>query len=630
MKNPENVKAKTRFRVLFAGFLMCVLGSSLVAKPEALIFAFKSESLEEFERNAAVAQELGATHMMISNNLPLATWQMDPPGDPYPAWYIHQIDFLKIFPPPELRPYVNLDHAREVAEILEARCRILRKYGLKALWNSNFPQVLPEAFFVENPHLRGPRVDQPNRSRTARFSICMDREESLRLYRESLQMFLQACPEVDTMDFLTTDSGSGFCWVPGLYPGGNGPAWCEHRSMADRVVGALENLQDGARELGLNLSINVNQIGPRQWMRPSFPEPMEIVRKLPPGLGLNGLEGPEGRKFMDSEGPSGWQSSFSPVVGIFLPEIRSRSSLHEAPRRMVRFGGPSVQDTYVRFHRMQRSLAPGSSILDQYTLLRRFAVEAVGEELADDLLELWTRLLDVEKRLDTLNFGSVLFMGGVLNRWINRPMIPFPDELPAETKRYYSNYLFQAKGEAQANNLIDIQAMRMFEGWGAKMLVQRVMETTIPDVEQARDIAKKVSEQVGDPEKKKEWLTLAHRLEALECLLRTADNMVAYQAYLDRVKGRGLSPDPNPPLGEERTWERRDIMRIARNEIDNMVRLRSILLASEERIIATAASPEEENIMNLSPDIAAQLKMKIDIMNEHWVDYDRLYTVPNP
>jgi len=34
--------------------------------------------------------------------------------------------------------------------------------------------------------------------------------------------------------------------------------------------------------------------------------------------------------------------------------------------------------------------------------------------------------------------------------------------------------------------------------------------------------------------------------------------------------------------------------------------------------------------MRLGPDVAGQLQHKIDTMNAHWRDYDRLFTVPNP
>ena len=33
--------------------------------------------------------------------------------------------------------------------------------------------------------------------------------------------------------------------------------------------------------------------------------------------------------------------------------------------------------------------------------------------------------------------------------------------------------------------------------------------------------------------------------------------------------------------------------------------------------------------MKLGPGITAQLRRKIDLMNAHWLDYDRLFTGPN-
>ena len=36
---------------------------------------------------------------------------------------------------------------------------------------------------------------------------------------------------------------------------------------------------------------------------------------------------------------------------------------------------------------------------------------------------------------------------------------------------------------------------------------------------------------------------MGKRLEALLCLLRSADNMLVYQAHLDRVKNLGVKPE---------------------------------------------------------------------------------------
>jgi len=40
--------------------------------------------LAQFERKAALLKELGATHIVITEGLPLATWEFDE-NDPYPA-----------------------------------------------------------------------------------------------------------------------------------------------------------------------------------------------------------------------------------------------------------------------------------------------------------------------------------------------------------------------------------------------------------------------------------------------------------------------------------------------------------------------------------------------------------------
>ncbi len=103
--------------------------------------------------------------------------------------------------------------------------------------NANLPQVLPEPFFSAHPELRGPRVDQVNRFRTPRFAPCVDQPQTLGLYREAMQNLLARCPEVEVFNFLTTDSGSGFCWVPVSFSGeGRRTGRRPHRYTGDAHV----------------------------------------------------------------------------------------------------------------------------------------------------------------------------------------------------------------------------------------------------------------------------------------------------------------------------------------------------------------------------------------------------------
>ena len=602
-----------------------------------------ARDLTLFERKAELARRLGATHVPLTDGLPPAKWQFDPPDDPYPAWFIQRPDFFKLFPAPEVAPFVDQAYGRRVVTILEERCKILRRLGLKAHWAANIPQVMPEAFFTAYPQLRGPRVDQPNRSRLARFSMCTDQPETLRLYAVAMKNLLAHCPEIESFGFLTQDSGSGFCWVPALYPGLNGNSDCKDRPMAERISSFLIALHDAAKSAGHDVEISLNPVTPRQWMIPSFsPEQLDaIVHRLPRGLAVQGREGPDGRSFRALGGSDAYaHGAFYPVVGITVPDLRwlrtGRTPAAAGPdvgapvRRLVSLRAEeSVMDFNARVYEATRSSLHGNAV-EGLAALRAFAVGEAGEAGADRLLEAWFLLDDAEHGLTALEFGEMLQFGHVLNRWINRPMLPFPAELSAADTAYYRPFLFQAKGAEQAGNLADIQAMRMYEGYGARLLFQRVIETVVPNVEGARTRILALRDAAPDATARARWDLLARRLEAAICLLHSADHMVGYQAQLDRVKSLAVAPEPNPVLGTESSWDRTDLMRLAREEIDNTAHLQRLLQGSADPILDLATLPEDETIMRLGPDLPAQLKRKIDLMNAHWLDYDRLFTKPNP
>ena len=198
--------------------------------------------------------------------------------------------------------------------MLQKRCAVLSKYGLKGVWSANEPAVMPEAFFTAHPELRGPRIDQPNRSRKPYFAPSVDEPETLRLYREAMQSLLKTCPEVEQFNWVTTDAGSGFDWTPSLYPGINGNSNYKDRPMADRVSGFLINAQQAARDAGHEIEINLNPIAPRQWMIPTFsPDVLREYRAQ--AAARPGGEGPRGSGWPGLRG-SGQPSA---AAGRFIP-----------------------------------------------------------------------------------------------------------------------------------------------------------------------------------------------------------------------------------------------------------------------------------------------------------------------
>ncbi|HEY4380605.1 MAG TPA: hypothetical protein VGN01_09695 [Acidobacteriaceae bacterium] len=598
----------------------------------------ESADLAQFERKAMLSKELGATHMLVTDGLPPATWEMDP-SDPYPMWFVHHASLLTIFPPKEVEPHVDTTYSAEIKRMLQGRCRVLGKYGLKGVWSANEPAVLPEAFFVAHPEWRGPRIDQPNRSRKPYFAPNVDQPEVLRVYRESMQMLLETCPEVEQFNWLTTDAGSGFDWTPSLYPGINGNSNYRDRPLSDRVSGFLINAQRAAHDAGHEIQINLNPIAARQWMLPTFSADVlqNTVRKLPRGLAVQGREGPDGRTFAGVVG-SGGAGAFYPVVGLVVPSLggggradgpAGQASADAPARTMINFGDETTVDFNYRFLKFTHGM-PMRTLTERVTTLRAFAVSEVGETQADNLVEAWSSLNDVQRTLQVLDFGEMLKMGHVLNRWIARPMVPFPEELTEAEKKDYRPFLFQAKGEEQAGDLIDIQAMRMYEGWGARMLFQRTIEITLPRAKRALSLIEGIRNSARDETARKQWEMTAKRLQAVIYLLQSADHMVEYQAQLDRVKSLGVKPEINPVLGVQSSWDRTDLMGIARSEIDTMVSLNQLLESTPQPILDLAPTPGEETIMRLGPHLTAQIKHKIDTMNVHWRDYDRLFTAPNP
>jgi hypothetical protein len=586
------------------------------------------EDLAQYDRKAALSKELGATHMSVTEDLPLATWEMDP-DDPYPMWFAHHAGMLSIFPPSELQPYVDAKYSANVTHVLQQRCAVLGKYGLKGVWSANEPAVLPEAFFTAHPELRGPRIDQPNRSRKVYFAPNVDAPEMLRLYRESMQLLLKTCPEVEQFNWVTTDAGSGFDWAASLYPGINGNTNYQDRPMSDRVSGFLINAQQAARDAGHEIQINLNPIAARQWMLPTFsPDVLEnIARKLPRGLAVQGREGPDGRRFA-AVGTRGNGEPFYPVLGIVIPSM-SPVEGDAGTRIAFNLGDATTIDFNYRMLKFTHNM-PMRTLTERLAALRAFAASEVGDAQADNLVEAWGALNDVQHNLAVLDFGPVLMQGHVMARWITRPMVPFPDELTAAEKKDYRAYLFQAKGDAQADDLIDIQAMRMYEGWGAKMLFQRTIELAVPRARRAMSLIQGIANAAKDDTSRAQWSLMATRLQAVIYLMQSADDMVSYQAQLDRVKSLGTKPEVNPVLGVQTSWDRTEMMETARKEIDTMVNLDRLLQGSKEPILDLAPTPSEETIMRLGPNLRAQLKHKVDTMNAHWRDYDRLFTAPNP
>src|SRR5208282_1534989 len=127
---------------------------------------------------------------------------------------------------------------------------ILKELKLDAVFSGTNTQMLPEDFFRQYPHLRGPRVDNPVRSGQEAFAWCVDQPETLEMIAWMTAELKRNAPMVQAIEAWNNDSGSGICWLKALYPGANGPDSCRGRDPGERVRGLLEAMDRGARKGG--------------------------------------------------------------------------------------------------------------------------------------------------------------------------------------------------------------------------------------------------------------------------------------------------------------------------------------------------------------------------------------------
>jgi hypothetical protein len=631
MRLPELIKSASFCLLLFFGNLTNVSSqNSFSSKFEKIIFGCYAKDIKEFEDFAKRAKQSGATHINLSNeDLPFSRWEYDVPDDPYPSWVITNMGLLKIATPEALKSYLPQDYAEKVLSILEERCKVLRKYGLKAAFKTFEPQMLPEKVYEDHPLWRGPRVDHPSRSRTARWAPDIDNSEVLQLYRESFAILLKRCPEIEILSLTTNDSGTGLSWSGGLYSGSTGNTFNKMRRTDERIFSFFSVFIETAKTAGVKMEVDF--YGTRE----DFPE--KIAKSLIEGMAIENFEGPEGRAFKSEVGfVMDFYQLLYPVVGIpdplkFIEELELANK-STAKRVYVLFGDRFNKELYFEIYDKFK-VSPSNDIITRLVFLKNLADSKVGEQGSDQLFNLWMALRDVRSSLIIGNLGgtggSVFYLGAVQERWLTRPFVPFPEELSPQDRNYYRKFQFQAKSEEEANDMANMQANLTYSGWSGRSFMLRLMSSVKIPVSQAKIANTNLLKLNISPEQKKEFQLLDLRLQALGILCNNAENAISYQAQIDKAKASGYKPEVKTDAGKPSSWERSLILETARREIDNTSLLIQLLESSGSEIFDLAPSKELEDIRRLGPDFKIQLKKKLKIMNEHWLDYNRIYAVPN-
>ena len=363
-------------------------GAMRMDSKQKVIFTCPTNSIEEFRQLAKQAAELGATHVSISD-LPKSRWQWElDRNDPYPTWGMLVTSIFKVVVPEELKPFLPADYAKKNLQIVKERCAILKELGLKAAFFGKEPAWLPEAVYQAHPDWRGPRCEHPRRARHTYYAPCIDQPEVLAMYRKAVAELCRQAP-IEVFSLLTNDSGGGICWSVSLYPGQNGPSLCEKRSYADRVIGFMSTIQDGASDAGLQAEVSMNYGSGLI----SQAEVASVIPLLKPGQALN-------FKTRDESVPTRiigynfYDNGVGPVLGI--PHIfRVAEQLQDAwgdqtTNRTFMIDEPNVPE-YFELVRQFRS-NPTTTMIGRMQNIQRTAEKFAGPEGADHLMKAWDKI----------------------------------------------------------------------------------------------------------------------------------------------------------------------------------------------------------------------------------------------
>jgi hypothetical protein len=600
-----------------------------------IIFSNSTRDLDEFRAFAGLASRMkrfGRVQIDIGVLAEKARFEVPPGGDEWHQYAVYNANLSKFFPHPMIAPFWPAAWVAKNRDLLLAKAAILREYGLTAALSSNDTHYLPEAFFARYPHLRGPRVDHPRRSRREEFSMCVDLPETGAMIAWMAAEAKRAIPELQTLLVHTNDSGTGLCWADTQYSGPNGPEHCRRRGPGSRVRALVEALHQGASEGGGDVDIRVGgMFSPR--------ELEDIARELPPRTYLSGrdplLVGGHGSSERDPTalGVGTMVLETYPVLGLINPlALLAAMESFGKPHTRTLVVGTSLPwyyradeplDTVARLIEIveEALAAPVRGLMPRFQRLRELAARWGGAQHADRLFEAFY-LLDEAVRLKTqLGRYSTLY-AGVSTRHVTRPLLLRPDVLSPEEEGYFLPFVFNVSESEARNDYVDIHGGRIRTS---------PEDTVLQSFLSATARAAAILEEMPQGPQQAWFAQMACSLRMWACVMESVHNFSAAQRIRD-ARRADLAAPPLAHFKESGSSGDPDYFRwygLQRRELDNTAELIRLLSGGGLGFFAHAQRAEDEDTFLLGPDLLENLETKRRLMRKYWLDAQSYLTSPH-
>ncbi len=600
-----------------------------------LVFGFNEgqashSSWDDFRRLAELAADYGGTHLVIGN-FPYrhGSWILPDNEDPYAAWCNTTTAILRVCPPPELQPWVAGDHAKWCQEHLHKQLEIMRPLGLKGICHAVEPLWLPEEVYRAHPHWRGAQCELARIALRPYFAPSIDEPEVLDLYRRGMKEFSTLFPEVDSFQFLSNDSGGGIAWTPCIYPGMNGPVKYRTRDGGERLANWMKTLQQGAREAGAEVRFNIYSSGFPPELRASVRE------KLPSGLFISGANsvGEQMGGASASFGGGLWSFPY-PAIGLASPADFLKG-LQQV------YNNPANDSTRASIGIHSCTLDTARELLDCYfrhpeaglrehteAILDAAATFCGNPAHAETIISAWTQIqtaIHATQQIRQKGFGHIFNFCTVSMRWLLRPLVPEPHKLTREESRHYRDFVFSPGDQKDDADFGMVLGKSVFNGESVTWMSRWCLHEAISTLQGVQSRLDRLAKEL-DAEAAARVSLLAARVGTLACLAANARNCIMYKYALDTASQPLYGPNQTD-YDDNIVYDQRALTfrKIAREELDNTAELIRLIESQPLPVIEHAANADEESVFLLGPDVVGALRHKLDIMLDHWQDYERLY-----
>jgi hypothetical protein len=599
-------------------------GDSAAPPAKAFILKSSTRDLGEFRAFAKVAARLkkyGSVQVDIGVLADKSWYEMPAGWSPWHEYATNHGAMYKFYPHPKIAPFLPAEWVAKNRELLLGKAAILRELGLDAAFYSNDTHFLPEAFFRKYPHLRGPRVDHPRRSRQEEFAWCVDHPETLEMIGWMAAELKRAAPEIRTIMSLNNDSGSGLCWSAALYSGPNGPAHCRGRHVGLRVRGLLEAIHRGFEKGGGSV---VTRLHGNFWQG----EDEIVVPHLPPD------------SYLDSKDRSAIRVGTLavdayPVLGLINP-LGVFAALE-------RYADPATRTVFVNtgpyYNRFDEPIetasrlvdliedylnAPSQGLLGRLEKTRSLALKAAGEADMTRAFEGFYRMDEAFRLKETAAPRYSNLYCGVSMRHLTRPLVIRPDLLSREEEAYFLPHIFNVHESEARNDYTDLHGSPYSgpAGWN-EAGVRQALAAGIQAASHFENLKSAPQKAWFDQ------LALSMRMWVSE--VRSIHNFYFAQKLRERnAKAIGGAPLIHPKVP---TWtgdaDFIEWTHIERDELDNAEELAALLERGGIDFIGHAREAKYQDTFLLGPDLVKDVRRKAEIMRAHWLDVQKYLAPPH-